>query len=517
MSVTEKDRVYLSDKYNASYMENGVETGIPVYVGLLADGTTNNIPLPDEIYKVYDGLGMGTKTVKTYFSSFEFDSRAKVCIKMPDGTSDISVKPLRYKQKVEFKDGRVYFEVEDTVYLAIEPDGDIFGSIHIFCNKKKEYNFETENVIMFSNGVYNSENCEYIRVDEHGTPIIDQIKDNTVIYIGKNAVVNAAIELVGVKNVKILGTGIISLIDRCDGAAENFEGERFWGSFRYYAKPNILIRSGSENVEIDGVLLNCEFRGIVTRNCENIVIKNVKIFSSTENADGINCYNTSDMLVDNCYIQSADDCFCMYNSCDSIPTLFDEGYDDIKAICKNVEVKNCLMSSNARPVVLGGHATGETKPRCIIENIYMHDCEIVSTPYRIFGNTEEYSMYWSGILRILSQSEQIVRKLRFDNITVNVTFGHNGKPFHLEVRDSKNASYTENAGYRIEDVIFSNINFNGDTSKMLKSLLKCRATKADGDNPCIENIAFKNIRIGGQKLNSDMLVSEGPVYGISIE
>lgn len=363
----------------------------------------------------------------------------------------------------------------------------------------------------------NTDAYNVIRVDEHGTPIIDRIKDNTVIYIGKNAVVNAAIELVGVKNVKILGTGIISLIDRCDGAAGNFEGERFWGSFRYYAKSNILIRSGSENVEIDGVLLNCEFRGIVTRNCENIVIKNVKIFSSTENADGINCYNTSDMLVDNCYIQSADDCFCMYNSCDSIPTLFDEGYDDVKAICKNVEVKNCLMSSNARPVVLGGHATGETKPRCIIENIYMHDCEVVSTPYRIFGNTEEYSMYWSGILRILSQSEQIVRKLRFDNITVNVTSGHNGNPFHLEVRDSKNASYTENAGYRIEDVIFSNINFNGDTSKMLKSLLKCRPAKTGVDNPCIENIAFKNICIGGQKLKSDMLVSEGLVCGISIE
>ncbi|MDY5231392.1 MAG: hypothetical protein SPH44_09775 [Eubacteriales bacterium] len=35
----------------------------------MADGTTNNIKLPPEIFAEFDGLGMGTKTVKTYYAN----------------------------------------------------------------------------------------------------------------------------------------------------------------------------------------------------------------------------------------------------------------------------------------------------------------------------------------------------------------------------------------------------------------------------------------------------------------
>ena len=118
-------------------------------------------------------------------------------------------------------------------------------------------------------------------------------------------------------------------------------------------------------------MLNSEFRGIVIRNSEGIKISNVKLFTSTENADGINCYNTRELLVDGCYIWSCDDCFCMYNACDSIPTLFDEGFEDVVPVSGNAEVKNCVMCSASRPIVIGGHATGQTEPRCLIEPYYI--------------------------------------------------------------------------------------------------------------------------------------------------
>ena len=507
-------KVFLSNKYKVSYKENEAWRFSPVYIGLLADGTQNNIKLPQNIYKIYDGLGQGTKSIKTYFSSFEFIDAVFVSVELPEKTKSITVKPKKYSDIVRFTENKAVFYVKDTAYLSIEPDGDIFGSIHIFCNKKQKYVMRADNIIEFTDGIYTEINCEYIHRNSHGVPVIDSVPDNTIIYIGKDAVVNAAIELIGVKNVKILGTGMLSLIDRCNGAEEGFRAEKYWGAFRYWALPNIYIRSGCRNIEIDGVLLNCEFRGIVIRNSEKISLKNIKIFTSTENADGINCYNTCDLTVDNCYIQSADDCFCMYNSCDSIPTLFDGENDKIGAICKNVEVKNCVMSSNARPIVLGGHATGETEPRCVIEDICIHDCEIVNTPYRIFGNTREYSMYWSGFLRILSQSEQIVRKLVFKDIYINVTKGHNGKIFHLEVRDSNNASYTESKGFMIEDIQFINITVNGSTEALLPSLIRCRDAKNSNDNPSIKNILFENIKCRGRSFDKNSIVKEGPVSNI---
>ena len=510
------DKIFLSYKYMVNFVENDIETTVPVYIALLADGTENNIKLPQDVYEIFDGLGQGTRSVKTYYASFEFEERADVCVKLPVNTKSINIKPKKYNADIELKDNMVHFSTDKTVYLSIECDGDIFGAIHVICNKREFYKYDKPNVIKFENGIYTSENCKHIHMDEHGTPVIDSIPDDTIVYIGEHVVVNAAIELKGVKNVRIIGTGTISLVDRCHGAEECFEKERYWGAFRYYAKPNILIRSGCENIEIDGVLLNCEFRGIVIRNSENIVIKNVKMFSSTENADGINCYNTSSLLVDNCYIQSADDCFCMYNSCDSIPTLFDEGYDDVKAVCRNVEVKNCIMSSNARPVVLGGHATGCKEPRCIIEDVHIHDCEVVGTPYRIFGNTEEYAMYWSGFMRILSQSEQIVRRICFENITVDVTKGHNGKIFHIEVRGQREASYTESKGFMIEDLQFNNINILGSTEKMVPSVVRCRQPVDENDNPMIRNVVFNRVNCKDMGFNKDRIIIEGPVNNLTI-
>lgn len=505
--------LFTTDKYKAEFCDGG---NIPVYIALLSDGTQNNIELPDDIYKEFDGLGQGTKTLKTYFSKFEICEKTDVMITMPENVKEISVKPECAKVNYSFNDGYFVFTAEDDCNFYIEPDGDVFGGIHVICNRKKEIIKDKENVIEFTDGIYTADNCEHIRKNEHGIPVIDNIKDNTLIYIDEKAVVNAAIVLKGVKNVKIAGSGMISLIDRCHGAENSFSDERMWGAFRYYALPNIYIRSGCENIEIEDVLLNCEFRGVVIRNSKKISLKNIKMFTSTENADGINCYNTSDLLVDSCYIQSADDCFCMYNSCDSIPTLFDEGYNNVKAVCRNVEVKNCIMSSNARPVVLGGHATGSTNPRCVIENIYIHDCEIMETPYRIFGNTKEYSMYWSGFLRILSQSHQIVRNLKFENIDVNVTKGHNGKIFHIEVREKNQASYTECEGYKIENLTFRNINIKGSTEKLLPSLIRCRNGLSNDDVPKIENITFDNINCTKKNFDMDSIIIEGPVQCVNV-
>lgn len=509
-------KVFLSDEYNVAVCEGGSCFNSPVYISLLSDGTENNIKLPQDIYDIYDGLGQGTRTLKTYFTTFEFKEKANVTITFPADVKSIEIKPETALNALEYADGILSFEVNKDTSFVIEPNGDIFGGLHVFCNKAKEIVKDKKNIIEFTKGLYTSENCDYIRINKYGVPIIDKIEDNTLIYIHDGALVNAAIELIGVKNVKIAGTGIISLIDRVHGAENNFSTDRMWGAFRYNAKPNLYIRSGCSNIEIDDVILNCEFRGVVIRNSEDISINNVKIFTSTENADGINCYNTSNLVVDGCYIQSADDCFCMYNSCDSIPTLDDKDYDNVNPVCRNVEVKNCVMSSNARPVVLGGHATGCKNPRCIIEDIYIHDCRIVETPYRIYGNTEEYSTYWSGFLRLLSQSEQIVRNIKFENIIIDVTEGHNGKPVHIEVRDSRNASYTENQGYRIEDISFKNITVRNHTDKLLPSLIKCRKPLDENDDCGISRISFENVTIGGDVITNEKIVCEGNVKSIKI-
>lgn len=471
----------------------------------------------EDIKAEYNGLKWSCKseTVTAYYTKYEFRDIAKLEIGVPENVEFVSIKPDSASKLVSFSNGKLTVVTDETLYFVIQPNGDIFRTLSVFLDKTEKRPISKANVMEFTEGVYTSENCEYIHIDEHGNPIIDCIKDDTLIYIGKDAVVKASFELKGVKNVEIAGTGTISLVHRCIGGEENFEAGRYFGLFRYYAKPNILIRSGCENIRISGVTLDCEFRGIVIRNSKGIDIKRVKIFASPENADGINCYNTSELTVDGCFINSKDDCFCMYNSCDSIPTLFDEGYEVREAVCRNVEFKNCIISTVCRPFVFGGHATGETEPRCLIENLHIHDVDIIETPVHLYGYDEKFSFYWTAVMRVLSQSEQVVRNIVFENINVNISKGYNGKLFHLHVRGSKEASYTESRGYAIESITFRNIKFTGDVSALYPSVIMCRESMGDSDEPHVSGVTFENITVCGVPLNYEDVRISGNCKNIS--
>ncbi len=464
----------------------------------------------------YNGLKWPCKseTVTAYYAKYEFTDSAAVEIELPDNVESVKIKPESASEKVSFSNGRLTVQTDEALYFVVQPNGDIFRTLSVFLDKAQLLPPPKRNVIEFTDGEYTADNCEYIRIDGHGNPVIDCIGDDTVIYIGKDATVKAAIELRGVKNVEIAGTGSISTVHRCIGGDEGFVKGRYFGLFRYYAKPNILIRSGCENIKISGVTLDSEFRGIVIRNSRGIVVERVKIFASPENADGINCYNTSDLTVDGCFINSKDDCFCMYNGCDSIPTLFDDGYEVREAVCRNVEFKNCIISTVCRPFVFGGHATGSTSPRCLIENLYIHDVEIIETPVHLFGYDERFSFYWTAVMRVLSQSEQTVRNITFENINVHISDGYNGKLFHLHVRASSEASYTESRGHAIENIVFNNISFNGCADKLYPSVIICRESEGDGDTPHIDGVTFRKVTVNGKTFDENYVRCEGECRSI---
>ena len=505
---------FTSDKYTVNITQNHITQKAPVYVALVCDGDGNNKPLPSEVYAEWDGLGMGTNVTRAYFTAFEFECGADVCVTLPEGTKNITVKPESYA--VVFEDGMAKFSVNENSKFVIEPDGDLFGALHIFATPKKAPVKDKPHIIEFEAGIHTVENSPHIKADEHGNPLIADVCDDTLIYLHDGAIVCAHVELVGLKNVKIAGSGMLSTIYRCHGAESDFEEKPLWGAFRYHSKPDILIRSGCQNIEIEDVILNSEFRNIVIRNSDDIKIVGAKMFSSTENADGINCYNTRNILVDSCYVWSCDDCFCLYNACDSIPTLFDEGYDGVVAVSANAEVRNCVMCSASRPIVIGGHATGEKNPRCLIENVNIHDCHIVETPKRIFGCPRERELKWSGHMRILSQSEQIVRNISFENIKIDYTKGCISKPVHIEVRSNQNTSYSESQGYRIDNISFKNIEVMGHTEERLPIIISSREPLSDEDDCGINGVTFDNFTINGSSLEPEEMQVSGPVNNLSI-
>lgn len=332
--MTSNAVTFPTDLYRVLATENAVTHSVPVYQTLVGymrgrDEEPAELSMTDDILAEYNGLGTNTrcraKTVKTYYTTHTFDQQTTVEILFPESVRNLEIKPRSAADQVTVHGNRVTVHTDKTLYFVIHPDGDVFGGLRVFLDRAPKTPTDKTHLIEFSHGIYTVDNCPYIHLNAHGAPVIDEIQDDTLIYIGKDAVVNAAIVLRGVRNVEIAGTGILTTLNRCHGARDGFTGTHFWGLFRENAIPNVYVRSGCRDIVIRDLLIDAEFRGIILRNSSDVRIENVKIFASTQNADGINCYNVSHLTVDGCFIQSNDDCFCMYNSCDSIPWLHDEG------------------------------------------------------------------------------------------------------------------------------------------------------------------------------------------------
>ena len=415
----------------------------------------------------------------------------------------LTISPERRGVVATMVDGKAVFSVEGGAKLMIAPDGDVVRTLSLLVDDDSKPLLNMRrfgHIIRFKKGYHTAANNPHIKLNEYGAPVLTIREDNTMVVLEEGAHLCAAIDIRGAKGTRISGRGFINLLDRCYGADKNFEGELV-GAFRENVVPAIYIHEGASNVQVQDITIITDFRCITARNAECISVENVKMFSSAQNGDGVNVINTQHLRVNNCYIHSQDDCFCGYNNCDSIRFLWDdEKY--IKGVpTSDLVLTNSVVWTNCRPFVFGGHATGTTEPRCVMENIRVENCEIVgmanSLHYEDDFTFKRYNTrtFWSGMMRILSQSEQIVRNITFRNIDVEWTKGYNGQPIHIAVRDNSKTSYKESQGYRIENILFENISFRNVNKSVMPIYMKA---PSDVEGYGIYGVKFNNVTFDGK-------------------
>ena len=140
---------------------------------------------PEEIRAEYNGLGSWcrARTRKTYYTSYTFCESVTLEIDLPDSVEGFYVKPREAADAVRFADGRVFVTTDKTLYLTLCPKGDIFSGLRVILEKERPEPQGFAHTLRFDEGIYTAENCDAIRIDEHGTPIIDGIEDDTLIWM----------------------------------------------------------------------------------------------------------------------------------------------------------------------------------------------------------------------------------------------------------------------------------------------------------------------------------------------
>jgi polygalacturonase len=271
------------------------------------------------------------------------------------------------------------------------------------------------------------------------------ISSDKTVYIAGGAVVRGKFVCDSVKNVRIIGRGIIDKPQ--EGIAISF----------------------SKNIEVEGIIfINPAHYTISSGASKNIIIRNIKSFSNQGWSDGLDFMSCSDVVVDDVFMRNSDDCIAIY------------GHSwKFYGSAKNYSIINStLWADIAHPINIGTHgntnSTGDT-----IENIIFKNIDILEE--------DEDDPEYEGCMALSVGDFNLVRNVRFENIRVDDF--EEGQLINLRVIFSK--KYNTGPGRGIENIYFKNVSYNGinNSPSIINGLDK---------NHTVEGITFENLRINGK-------------------
>ncbi len=100
--------------------------------------------------------------------------------------------------------------------------------------------------------------------------------------------------------------------------------------------------------------------------CEEVIIRNVKVFTHGPNTDGLNPDSCRNVLIENCTFDTGDDCIAVNSG------INEDGWR-VGRPCENIEIRGCRMSGGHGAITIGSALSGG------VENVYVHDCKIRKT------------------------------------------------------------------------------------------------------------------------------------------
>ena len=232
---------------------------------------------------------------------------------------------------------------------------------------------------------------------------------------GSRALVNSR----GAKNIAITGRGTIDGNARYEYAPmrgvdpeikEEIENARKAGveMKRYYrtgVQKYLLVLQDSSEVRLEGVrLINSPLWTIRLQDCDQVWIRGVYVYSDLEkgvNADGIDIVSSSNVLISDSIITTADDAICLKSEA----MRNRSGANTSRPVrpTENVTVSNSILSSSSTAMVIGTETYADIR-HVLFSNI------VVRNSNRAFG--------------INVQDGGTVSDVRFENVTFELNRRH---------------------------------------------------------------------------------------------
>ncbi|MEP7230191.1 MAG: glycosyl hydrolase family 28 protein [Ginsengibacter sp.] len=455
----------------------------PIPVGLKSSDVYRVFINEQEVF-VYDS------PVPAAYCSFDMNSGVEIVIKVNRDVKWVDVRPLAAGVIPIFKDSTIRLYLKKPMQLSIELNGSIKMPLFIFANSF-EKNIPSKN----------DPNVLFFEAGKMYHPGIITLKDNQTLYVEGGAFVTAVIEANNAKNIRICGRGVLDGTYNYDFddaliKAGTFSEKTNEEGKKYHRFINLR---DCENVTVEGVTMhNSTSWDVVPIHCNKVHIDNIKIVSDNASDDGIDIVRSRNVLIENCFIRTKDDCI-------AIKTLMDypksEGIDsvlvrhcifwnaawgnglEIGFELNSLEVKNIRFIDNDIIHVEAGaaisiHNAGTaTVSDLIFENIRIEDVRqklfdlaIFRSQYSDDGTHDEAErkkLYlngvWDGVLSVPPNEKEAHAKFRghIQNVLLkNIQIIDGGLPFSI--------FYGSDNSHKVKQVTIKNLTLHGKRITSLK-------------------------------------------------
>lgn len=398
----------------------------------------------------------------------------------------VVLRPLSFQIPFQIYESTIVFTLDHPCKLSIEVNGDRFSNLHLFANplEKDPPKLEDENVLLVQAGTHQfaaiadqaqrlSEIANGARQTIYFMPGFHQfeqpmlhIPSGTTIYIAGGAILCGSIICEQVKDIIIRGRGVLYMSDM--------------EKTTYLRGVQI---SHSKQIEVEGITtLDPPHYSIYLGASEHIRIHNFKAFSTRGWCDGIDMMASSNVEISDVFLRTSDDCIAIYGS-------RGEYYGD----SHHITIRDSILWADvAHAMHVGIHGDHQHNGD-IIENIRFENIDVLE-------HHEPQENYW-GVMAICAGDNNTVRNVTFKNIRV--------EDFELgqlfDVRVVWNKTYNPVPGRRVENIVFSDITYNGHNTN------PSRIFGYDEERR-VQDIYFINVRINGEVIvdlkNKHFVVNE---------
>ncbi|MDD4227294.1 MAG: glycosyl hydrolase family 28 protein [Mariniphaga sp.] len=359
------------------------------------------------------------------FAYFSFDGKVDVKVTFASQIYDFDIRPKSKNIEGEQYRNQIQFALDKPLNLSVEINKNLKRPLFIFANPLETNVPDKKNndVLFFEKGKIH-------------TPGEVLIKSDQTVYIEGGAVVRGHFKTNGSKNVKITGRGIL----------DN----------RLYTKGQFrpIEINQSEHVEVSGIII-AESRHwtCASHASRHVVYDNLKVVSSNDWDDGIDIVGSQHIMVNNCFIQSKDDCIAIKAGTKYFTDFSSE------FIVNDVVIQNSVLWNGdwGNALEIGFETRADT-----IKNITFRNCDII------------HAEGPEGTFTIHNGDRAVITNILYEDI---------------RVEDSRGWLID----FRILESVYSK----------------------DDQRGKIENVHFKNIFVEGEKYPSSQMLGFNDVYRIN--